>query len=575
MALCILNMSSVYNLSRVKGMALKRNGEDLMSTETAANKKLVNNSEKAFYYIAAMLLPNTFLFFLYNANREVSLIIFNHVLILALALAIISAILLSLSRLVIRNYEGAMLVLLLFWSSFWLFEAIFKVIPSNRLISSRSDLLVVMGWIIIFFLVILMFISTQFYKMRVIFKALAGIICLLFLFNFFPASSANIRASQETRTSRPMKEFNINKSLPTPNIYWFHMDGMLNFTDMEYFFNMPQEKLRQQLNERGFVINEDAKFNAFNTMFGTSALLSPTFHDNYLGALLAEKSGELHWERSEVLHDTFERDDISLVDDIAPFHELFTAFLLSDYEVVLIANYDERVHVPLGHFYRLGGEDHINDAPYTANSILQLELEGHFLQSAHDLVTLLGYATPIPSWLTFEIKDSQFEWVSIPEYNEEIDRLTKNSRNLPHERQLYRSLIDSFTIEVPRLTYMATLFTHASSWDWNRVDLYPTEHEYAGNVMITMIDMILEEDPAAIIVLQADHGFHTHKTQVRLLEDGFSEEEVAHLANSVMSAVRIPQQYGGLAEPLHPLNITRELVNRFVGQNYQLLSDSE
>lgn len=58
---------------------------------------------------------------------------------------------------------------------------------------------------------------------------------------------------------------------------------------------------------------------------------------------------------------------------------------------------------------------------------------------------------------------------------------------------------------------------------------------------------------------------------VQLLAEDFTEEEDIHLHHSVMSAVRISEQYGGLDMPLDPRNITRELVNRFVGENYELL----
>jgi hypothetical protein len=52
---------------------------------------------------------------------------------------------------------------------------------------------------------------------------------------------------------------------------------------------------------------------------------------------------------------------------------------------------------------------------------------------------------------------------------------------------------------------------------------------------------------------------------------GYTKEQIVELMHSVFSAVRIPDEYGGLDEPIAPLNITRELINRFVGDNYELL----
>ena len=552
---------------------------------------LVYKKEKILNFIAVILLPNIFLFFMYNGNRKASQIVFIHVLILALVLAIISAIgFYLLNHLIVRNIEGSLLVLLLFWTLFWLFEAIYNVIP-NRIVGSRSVLQAAMGGIVLCFMVTLRFISKNFYKRRIVFNALAAIICLLFSFNFFPAVLSNIRAvSAEESNFYIMREFNIDDTLPNPNIYWFHMDGMINFADMEFFFDDPQDELRQQLVERNFIINEAARFNTEGTAYGVPALLSPTFYDSYLGNLLAAINQELRTERNVFMNEAFERDGISLSKDVAPYHELFNAFLQSGYSHVYIADPCASTYPPLNYFYRLnysdlwdrlGDGDDMDDTPL--GNISEAREEAHFLQPAYDLIELLIHTTPIPGRFGIGIRDSQLEWESIPEYSEEINLLTSSTRNLSHERQLYRRLIDSFTLEEPRLTYLTVMFAHANRWHWHydeleghgdhayRFDLYPTAHHYAGNVMINLIDMILEYDPSAVIVLQSDHGIHLQKTHNQLIEDGFTQEEVLILFDSTISAVRIPEQYGGLDEPLDPRNITRELVNRFVGQNYELL----
>jgi hypothetical protein len=51
----------------------------------------------------------------------------------------------------------------------------------------------------------------------------------------------------------------------------------------------------------------------------------------------------------------------------------------------------------------------------------------------------------------------------------------------------------------------------------------------------------------------------------------FNDEDVRIMQNQVMSAVRIPEKWGGLDEPLDLLNISRVLANRYAGRNYPLL----
>jgi len=350
---------------------------------------------------------------------------------------------------------------------------------------------------------------------------------------------------------------------------------------MEEFFNDPQVELREDLASRGFMINESAQLIAQNTPIGVPVLLSPAFYDSYIGEILLSDPYLLRDDRVNKVYDAFARDDISLATDIAPYHELFHAFLQSGYTAAMIADLDSNTYVPIDHFYRFG-----NDYPHAVGNAGSAGRQ--FLQDASNLIELLSLATPLPRRFAIEVIEGEVEWGAIPEHYEAVDQLTENIDNfwlLHHERQIFRFTIDSLSLSSPRLVYATLMFTHPTSWwlfkeyedddvdenHYKRVDLYPFAHQYAADVMIRVIDLILEGNPDAVIVLQSDHGFHVRDTQTHLLSEGYSEEEVIELQHSVFSAVRIPEQYGGLDAPLDPRNITRELVNRFVGENYQLL----
>ena len=551
-----------------------------------------NKIEKILYFLAALTLPNIFLFNLYSRNRETAEIAFHHVLILAVILAFVSVIILLLMRFAIRNYEGALLTLLLFWLSFWLFESIYGIIPNriltplNRPVFTRGLLLVGMLVLIIGLAVFLRLKAIPLYKGRAVFNALLAVICLLFVFNAFPmfvASFASASSGNDGDSSvfYIKREFNVDSSLPSPDIYWIMMDGMINFHSMETFFDQPQDELRQELVTRGFVINENAEFIGNNTTYGMPGLFSPALYDSYLGALYMEGRYLLRSELQPMFNQAFARDGISLADEIAPYHELFHAFLQAGYSAVMIANFSPNVYTPIDRFYRIGDEAVYDRYPFTVKT--DSETGGHLLRNVTDLLELLTIMTPFslfPNFVT-EIREGNIRWEAIPDHTEAVDRLTETTKNLHHERQLYRSLIDSFSISEPKLLFITPMFTHAHYWhlfdetleEWtpSRYDLYPIAREYGVNVMMKIIDMILERNPEAIIVIQSDHGMHARGTQRQLLADGYSNEVIRGLHNSVMSAVRIPEQYGGLDEPLDPRNITRELVNRFVGENYELL----
>jgi hypothetical protein len=87
-----------------------------------------------------------------------------------------------------------------------------------------------------------------------------------------------------------------------------------------------------------------------------------------------------------------------------------------------------------------------------------------------------------------------------------------------------------------------------------------------------MIDEILERDPDAVIVLQGDHGLHGNSEAE--ITDTFGKDAVAPIWNQVMSALRVPEKYQNGDETYaleNPLNMSRYLVNAFVGRNYRYI----
>jgi len=177
-------------------------------------------------------------------------------------------------------------------------------------------------------------------------------------------------------------------------------------------------------------------------------------------------------------------------------------------------------------------------------------------------------------------------WLPIPNYNDEIDSLTINTHGINHEKQLYRRLLDTYMIDSPKLVYIANYIAHSRfdkiGIEANVVDntpvslidtdlLYLVHHEYAAQVMLTTVDLILDWNPNAVVIIQGDHGIHSNETHEYMMKMGYTLPQVLEMKHSVISAVRIPPKYGGLGEPVAPLNIPRMLVNRFVGENYEML----
>jgi len=541
-----------------------------MSVEfTFDNAKLY----KILYCNSIITMPNIFLFNIYNQNRESTTILFTHVLILAAILAVISVLGGSIAWFLTRSVEGSFLSLISAWLIFWFFETLRTSLQT----STTGILLIIILLTITCLIILFRSLSNYLKKGRVIFSAMFGVVILLFMFNAFPTfitATQTLRVSTESSESewKVRRYFEVDTTLPNPDIYWFHMDGMLSLDIVEYFFNVTQNEPRERLLDLGFIINEDAELFSSNTLTGVSALLSPDFYDNFIHRYFVGGQFLLGLERRQLHSGAIEREGISFANDLAPYYELFHAFLQAGYTATMIAEFNPNVYPVINRFYRLY---------YGSFAIRDRTSERHFLIDAIDLIDLLAMMTPIPNRFVNTIEG--VEWHATPTRDVEVDRLTTNTLNLPHEREVYRSLINSLENhpETPTLTYITLTFTHGSLWeqhgnieaDGSGIELYPLIHDYAFYVMFNLINIILAQKPNAVIVIQADHGVHWHAAQQALLEENFTEEEVIRLYNSVISAVRIPEQYGGLNAPLDPLNITRELVNRFVGKNYDLISE--
>ena len=502
------------------------------NVESKTNRHLI----KLLSYLAASLIPNIFLFDLYNRNHLTNHILFFHTLFVAFILAIVGiGLFLILSKLE-RSLNSALICALFLWIMFWLYGAM------NRMVWIS----VCIGLLTVFTIVFRRY-GLIFGKIQSAFNLLAICLCVFFLLNFIPAARHEIifrdaRARRIFETESEVgfyikHEFLINRSLLSPDIYWFHMDGLMNLNTFERFWGIPQNHIREALSERGFLLYEDGFIKGGNTRWGLAALLSPALYSRYLQFIFYDTKNTMMQQDGPLgLHGIYaehairaSRDGINIFTDIAPYPELLTALLMAGYELY---------NPPVLDIGRLHG------VMYNYNVLARL------LRS--DLVVLLNLATPLN--LPTDMRREYFVSADSIVSNEESPRFT---------------WITSMKAHIGNIWVFAGLESYESGH--YRHDLYPLVFEIAVNAMIAEIDVILERNPSAVIVLQADHGFHYTTMHHQLLNDGYSIEQVLEMAFSVFSAVRIPLQYGELDMPLSPLNISRELVNRFVGENYLLL----
>ena len=105
-------------------------------------------------------------------------------------------------------------------------------------------------------------------------------------------------------------------------------------------------------------------------------------------------------------------------------------------------------------------------------------------------------------------------------------------------------------------------------------NFYLGNYIYSNKLLIELLEYIRDNDEDAVIIVQSDHGIHLLEDEEIMAQLSITKEEVQDIRNSVISAFYIPQEYRNGDEDYldNPLNISRYLVNNYVGENYEYMN---
>lgn len=393
------------------------------------------------------------------------------------------------------------------------------------------------------------------------------LVLLLFLFNmvnFFLFLIPNLRFVKKHY------EYHASKCLPHPNIYWIHCDGMLSFDAIEKYYQESQTEFKHFLERHGFAIYKSAFFEgAHSTRCAFTALTCPKFYDEYLKGKLETL------EKASDFSKNLKYYDSTLAYRRLCENELYLSFEKKGYTLFQV--YDSNN----AFFSRMTANDFLlRYRKYSLNGKGQFQANGivAFLSMYFDYVSvrIIGYLMQIPDEM-------------LPGYH-------KTFKQMPYKNSLFQN--DYFQgripfvyklnliskIQSPRLVMIYEMGAHCPFiYDKNGnattdssdhlVTLNPfhylPQHIFITKMIRLYIQMILSFDPDAIIIVQGDHGIHCCSEES--IKAAFGNQSSAiELWNSVVSAVRIPAKYRNGNESVMnvtPLNISRYLINSFVGPN--------
>jgi hypothetical protein len=478
-----------------------------------------------------------------------------------------------------KSPQGSALVCVFFWIMFFYIryyygEFILDIVANF----SRTIRLLTLA-ILVLSLTVLVYIIGCRIKRKECFQILAVFEITIFLLCFVQATVVYISGKIFGDSKITYKaSFNIEDDSPSPNIYWLFMDGMLGFRAMEYFFDDPQIEFESQLKEREFLVNREAEFEAFHsTIYAIPALMNPEFYDKVMSLFL-------------ISYDPVFRDrllssiKVTVFDTARMNNELIAAFNAKGYQTSVVAfglNY--WFPTELSSFYFKNKKYNVFNPPNDKRD-----------DKAEYLLFLIVEKTPLFLFLDNILyffgaikKDLRIKFVEKTDFDKNTiyGNLYSGNGISGNDTWNINALFDILKSPSPRMTIIHDLKAHVpyildedgsilrrTKNEKTDIYNYPPQHRFTRNYLIALIDLIIANDPDAIIVVQADHGLHNSSPE-QILSSGGTWDEVQLMYNQTMSAVRIPDKWGGLDAPLDPLNITRVLVNRYVGQNYELLED--
>ena len=430
-------------------------------------------------------------------------------------------------------------------------------------------------------LVITAFICTQARKINKPVKFVSlftGVIGVIFLINAGSLALVFINETSTRNIKLPVKfDFSVDENTKSPNIYWIHPDGMLGVDAVKKYFGESQEDFLTKLKDRGFEINPSANFEArHETRYAIPILMNPYSYDN--------------WARDEIFSSKKEVNNY-IFNSLERNSELQYAFAAKKYALNIISGLGVYCYYPsstakLWLLWLVSNEKfRIRKRIFSHEDImnttwLTFDFPNSFIRS---IVKHISSITKEEARLHGQNYQAQIDKKKLEEIF--IKGYDDSDSLLDFASALYDILYGNY--KKPSLTIIHVLtphypFIHDADGNIIRQDdnknplNYYLQHVWSAKILINVIDMILEKDSDAIIIIQSDHGLHGNTEED--FKSAFGEKaDKLELWNSTMSAIRVPPEFQTGEEHYaleSPLNITRYLINNFVGRNYEYLNEN-
>ena len=528
-------------------------------------------SNKYFCFVVSNFSYLAFLCFYYNYNFYNLEILFWEIILISLTFFVINSLLYLFLYKILKDYQKVFIVLILI-STFFI---------------QPFSLLQILLFII--FILLMLLILKKFVKKRLSYLVgiLSFILIIFFTYNFL-VSIYNVSFMMiKSKSFDNSISVKVSENTESPNIYYIHCDGMMGISAMNKYFDYDDTYLTDYFNKNNYYYNEKANLAiGHKTQRALVALYNPYYYDKFFKKYLKELEQSFidNNKNPSFVVDYYELKDKRLN------NELFNALSEKGYTVSAISEFDQYTSFYTDYFfdYYKYDEDfylHVNEIDQSTylydkinNDYIDFELDinmEHFDNFLNR--TIFSDVLDNFNFLDYSIIDNKDIDLSKYPYISNTDYWI--ARSILKDLD-YNYKIDSnpkFTFVNFKLNHFPLSFDEKGNLldeeEVENLDNYLGNYIYSTYLLVDILNFIKDMDSDAIIVVQGDHGIHTIKNNI--IMDSFDTDiyGVQEIRNSVINAVYVPEKYRNGDEKYlgNPLNISRYIVNNFVGNNYKYI----
>ncbi len=485
------------------------------------------------YYVFLLLFPVSFLLHVVNENFG---LLPGSVIIKQLALfLLITAVIASLSLLVLRNRTKAFCFAFLLLILYFLFGAFKDLLIGLPALNQYSLILPTMTAVVVITAFALKRSKKGFHRLLRLLALflLINLVAEAGIFSFKIVTSADKKNDFGDRENQLIKNVQVSQSQHSPDIYWFIFDAYSASTTLQKFWNF-KNPLDSQLRERGFFIADSATSNYNYTPYSITSTLDMSYLQD-----LGENSIVTARDMAKGSYAVRENNVVTLFEKLG-------------YDIVNYGIYDFRGHATNSNEYF----DYVPEALITHRTMYGRIRDDIGWNFRHLFAS------------DREKADSLLRWNYMLELDKKNKALIANTKTL-FKGKRRRPAFHILHFEIPHEPYIYTAKGEVSYKQGNehKPEHYLEHLKYTNSVILELMDSLLAAKGSRniTILLQSDHGFKFEES-----DPGFTTD-----SRKILYALYRPDRnYTGWYRSISSVNGFRLLFNQNFGASFPLLPDT-